>query len=215
MSKFKAFIFDLDGVITDTAEFHYLAWKQLTEEEGMSFNREVNEDLKGVSRIESLKRILQHNERSVSDEKLHSWAERKNNYYVDFIKKITPEYMLPKMLSILKNLKGNGFKTALGSASKNARAVLNGLKITDYFDIIGDGNSVKNSKPAPDLFLFCAEQLNVTPAECLVVEDAEAGIEAAKSAAMTAVGIGDANKLNEADYVFASTSDINLSLIIG
>ncbi|QSH42131.1 beta-phosphoglucomutase [Lentisphaerota bacterium ZTH] len=214
MSKVKAFIFDLDGVITDTAEFHYLAWKKLAQEEGMEFDREINETLKGVSRTESLKRILAHNGRTVSENVLEAWARRKNGYYLEFIETITPAHLLPRVVNILELLKQKGIKTALGSASKNARAVLSGLEITDYFDVIGDGNSVERSKPAPDLFLFCAEKLNVNPECCVVVEDAEAGVEAAKKAAMTVVGIGDPEKLSEADYVYGAPAEINLDLIL-
>ena len=214
MNKINTFIFDLDGVITDTAEFHYLAWKHLADAENLKFDKGMNEDLKGVSRIDSLKVILERNDRIISDERMQELAESKNNYYVELIKTISPKDILPGITEILNILKGKRIKIALGSASKNATTVLDGLQITEYFDFIGDGNSVKNSKPAPDLFLHVAEKLNVSPENCIVVEDAEAGVEAGKSAGMTVVGIGTKEKMQQADFIYSSPLNINLSDIV-
>jgi beta-phosphoglucomutase len=214
MSKINTFIFDLDGVITDTAEYHYLAWKQLADEESLEFDKELNEDLKGVSRTDSLQIILKHNNKKITEEELDDWAERKNSYYVELIKTVRPKDILPGIPEILSVLKERKINIGLGSASKNAVTVLNGLNILDYFDFIGDGNSVKNSKPAPDLFLHVAEILNVTPNNCVVVEDAEAGIEAAKKAGMTAVGIGTKEKMHQADFIYNSPADISIENLL-
>ena len=210
MSKINTFIFDLDGVITDTAEFHYLAWKRLADEEGLKFDKNINEDLKGISRMDSLNIILNRNNKTISEEKLQKWATRKNDYYVEYIKKITPDNLLPGIASLLKALKQKNINIALGSASKNARMVLNRLQIFDYFNLIGDGNSVKHSKPAPDLFLYCAKELGVAPKKCIVIEDAEAGIEAAKSAGMKAIGIGSKQQLHKADFIYPSPANIDI-----
>ena len=214
MSKISTFIFDLDGVITDTAEYHYLAWKQLADREDLKFDKVLNEDLKGVSRIDSLKIILKYNNRKISEEEMFEWAQLKNNYYVELIKTVEPKDILPGISEILNILKEKKINIALGSASKNAKTVLNGLNILNYFDYIGDGNSVKNSKPSPDLFLHVAEKLNVSPENCVVIEDAEAGIEAAKKAGMKAVGIGTKNKMHRADFIFNSPADINMDNLL-
>ncbi len=214
MSNITTFIFDLDGVITDTAEYHYLAWEKLSDEENMHFDKEMNELLKGVSRTDSLKIILDHNDVIISDETLEEWATRKNEYYVELIKTVTPKDLFPGIKELFNELKNRSIYIALGSASKNAATVLNGLGITEYFDMIGDGHSVKRSKPAPDLFLHVAESLGVKPETCFVVEDAEAGVEAAKTAGMYAVGIGDPTALNKADIVYTAPKNIVLKDII-
>ncbi|HJO95785.1 MAG TPA: beta-phosphoglucomutase [Victivallales bacterium] len=214
MRKINTVIFDLDGVITDTAEFHFLAWKRVSQEENLYFDKSINENLKGVSRIDSLKIILNKNNREITAEKLKKLSERKNIYYLELINTVTPENLLPGICRILKFFKNKNINIALGSASKNARLVLNKLKIFDYFDLIGDGNCVINSKPAPDIFLYCAKQLGVFPENCIVIEDAEAGIEAAKQAGMKTVGIGSREKLNKADYIYFSPADIDLNIII-
>ena len=214
MSEINTVIFDLDGVITDSAAYHYLAWKRLADEENLAFNEEVNEALKGVSRTDSMKFILAHNKKSCSDEELTDMAERKNAYYVEYIYKLTPNDLLPGIASLLKELKEKEIKIALGSASKNAKTVLNALEIMDYFDVIGDGYSVEKSKPAPDLFLHVAKQLGVDPCTCLVIEDAEAGIAAACSAGMKSIGIGPIGTLSKANIVVESPADIQLNTLI-
>src|SRR6185436_11931644 len=160
----KAFIFDLDGVITDTAEYHYRGWKRLADEEGLSFTREDNEHLRGVPRRESLMLILKG--RVYPEEKIQEMMERKNNYYLAFIKEITPQDLLPGAKELLEEIRAAGLKNALGSASKNAAEVIERLGIRDLFDAISDGFSVERQKPAPDLFLYAAAQLGLAPSEC-------------------------------------------------
>ena len=187
----RALIFDLDGVITDTAELHYRAWKQLADEEGIPFTREDNEQLRGVSRRESLNRILRG--RPIDEPTAQAWMARKNAYYLEFLKGITPADILPGVVDFLTSARSRGLKLALGSASRNAREVLERLDILSLFDVIGDGHSVVNSKPAPDLFLWAAGGLGVNPAHAVVFEDAEAGIDAALAGGFWTVGIGSAN----------------------
>jgi kojibiose phosphorylase len=197
-------IFDLDGVLTDTAEFHYRAWQRLADEEGLPFNREANEALRGVSRRESLMLIVGN--RQYPESQLQQMMERKNRYYVESIENITPDDLLPGALNLLEELRQAGIKTALGSASKNAHPVIEKLGIADKIDAIADGYSVQNPKPAPDLFLFAAGQLGLEPTHCVVVEDAAAGIEAAKAAGMWAVGLGPLSRVGAADVVLPNLS---------
>jgi beta-phosphoglucomutase len=187
----RALIFDLDGVITDTAELHYRAWKQLADEEGIPFTREDNEQLRGVSRRESLNRILRG--RPIDEPTAQAWMARKNAYYLEFLKGITPADILPGVVDFLTSARSRGLKLALGSASRNAREVLERLDILSLFDVIGDGHSVVNSKPAPDLFLWAAGGLGVNPTHAVVFEDAEAGIDAALAGGFWTAGIGSAN----------------------
>ncbi len=184
----KAFIFDLDGVITDTAEFHFLAWKQLADEEGITFTREDNEQLRGVSRRESLRRMLKG--KVVSEDTAQAWMERKNTYYRTLLEKITPEDRLHGVTEFLTDAKRAGMKLGIGSASKNAKDVLTRLELLSFFDAIGDGYSVVNSKPAPDLFVWVAGRLDIPPQEGVVFEDAEAGVTAALQGGFYTVGIG-------------------------
>ena len=205
----KAFIFDLDGVITDTAEYHYRGWKRLADEEGLPFTREDNEHLRGVSRRESLMLILK--DRVYSEEKIREMMERKNGYYLEFIKEISPHDLLPGAKELLEELRAAGLRNALGSASKNAGEVLDRLGIHSLFDAVSDGHSVKNQKPAPDLFLHAAEQLGLTPAECVVVEDAAAGIEAARAGGFKSIGLGPIERVGQADAVFPNLAGIRLN----
>lgn len=186
-----AFIFDLDGVITDTAEFHYRSWKRLSEEEGIPFTRQDNEALRGVSRRESLNRMLKG--RPIDEATAQDWMTRKNGYYVAYLEEITPANVLPGVLNLLTEARAAGIKTAIGSASRNARPVLEKLQILDLFDAIGDGNSVVNTKPAADLFIWTAGRMNVSPPQAVVFEDAEAGIAAALAGGFWTVGIGTAD----------------------
>jgi beta-phosphoglucomutase len=190
-TQIKAFIFDLDGVITDTAEFHYLAWKKLADDEGLSFTREDNDQLRGVSRRESLNRLLKG--KVIAEEVAQAWMERKNNYYREYLKTITPEHCLPGVNAFLAQAQAAGLKIAIGSASKNAHEVLERLGILQQFEAIGDGYVVKNTKPAPDLFVWAAGRLGVYTEHAVVFEDAEAGIEAALQGGFWTVGIGTAN----------------------
>ncbi|HEY9807740.1 MAG TPA: beta-phosphoglucomutase [Halomicronema sp.] len=199
-------IFDLDGVITDTAKYHYLAWKRLADEENIPFDEETNEHLRGVSRRDSLLYIL--GDRQVSDEQFQDMMERKNNYYVEFIKDISPADLLPGVGELIDELRSHGVKVALGSASKNARDVIKALEIADKFDAVADGYSVVHSKPAPDLFLYAAEMLGLSAKECAVVEDAAAGIEAALAAGMWAVGLGPAERVKQAHVILPSLEGV-------
>ncbi len=210
--KIEAFIFDLDGVLTDTAEYHYLAWKRLCEEEGLYFHRQINEKLRGVSRRKSLEIIL--GERKVHEKTMEEMMARKNRYYQQSIKKISKEDLLPGAEDILRQLKNKHIKLALGSSSKNARPVIARLEIEDYFDVVADGNSVERSKPAPDLFLYAAEKLGVSPSCCAVVEDAEAGIEAALTAGMLAVGIGPPDRVGKSHIYYPRISDLRIDDIL-
>jgi kojibiose phosphorylase len=192
-------IFDLDGVLTDTSEHHYLGWKRLADEEGLPFDRQTNEALRGVSRRESLNRLLRGE--PVPEEKMQALMERKNRYYQESIAALTPQNLLPGARELLEDLGDLGVKIAIGSASQNARAVIERLGIAGLVDAISDGNSVARQKPAPDLFLHAAEQLGVPPEQCVVFEDAEAGILAALAAGMWAVGIGPLERVGAAYLV--------------
>jgi beta-phosphoglucomutase len=205
----RAFIFDLDGVITDTAEYHYRGWKRLADEEGIPFTREDNEHLRGVPRRESLMLIIKG--REYPEEKILEMMERKNNYYLAFIKEITPRDLLPGAKDLLEEIRAAGMKNALGSASKNAPDVIRRLGIRDLFDAVSDGHSVERQKPAPDLFLHAANQLGLSPAECVVVEDAAAGIEAAIAGGFRSVGLGPHERVGKADVVFPSLEGVRLS----
>ena len=210
--KIKGFIFDLDGVITDTAEYHYKSWKKLAEEEDLFFNREINEQLRGVSRMDSLDIILDG--KKIPAEQKKEWTDRKNAYYQGYLEEITKADILDDMEAKLKKLKDDGFKLAVGSSSRNARKVLKHLQITDIFDIIADGNSVENAKPAPDLFLHAAKNLGLDPEECVVLEDAESGVEAALAANMKAVGVGPEGRVGKAHLVYGTVGDIDFNEIL-
>ncbi len=206
----KGFIFDLDGVITDTAELHYLAWKKLAEEMNWQFDRAVNERLRGVSRMDSLNIIKDHNNATVAEDRLLELATMKNDIYVASLDTLTPNDYLPGAKELLTHLRQEGFRVALGSASKNATKVLEQLEAIGYFDIIGDGNSVSKSKPEPDIFLYGAEKLELKAEECIVYEDAEAGIDAAKAGGFYAVGIGPDDRVGHADVRFDSMAEATL-----
>ena len=204
----RAFIFDLDGVITDTAEYHYRGWKRLADEQGLPFTREDNEHLRGVARRESLMLILKG--RVYPEEKIQEMMVRKNSYYLDFIKEISPHDLLPGAEELLEEMRVAGLKIALGSASKNAGEVIERLGIRDLFDAISDGYSVERQKPAPDLFLHAAEQLGLSPAECVVVEDATAGIEAARAGGFRSIGLGPVDRVGIADAIFPDLSGVRM-----
>ncbi|NMF66801.1 beta-phosphoglucomutase [Brasilonema octagenarum UFV-E1] len=203
----RGVIFDLDGVLTDTAEYHYLGWQKLADEEGLPFNREANEDLRGVSRRESLLKIV--GKKQYSEKQLQEMMDRKNRYYVDFIQTMTPGDLLPGTIALLDELKQAGIKIALGSASKNAQTVLEKLGIADRFDVVADGYSVQQPKPAPDLFLFAAQHLGLKPEQCVVVEDAAAGIEAALAAGMYAIGLGPSERVGSAHVVLPNLAGVH------
>lgn len=207
----RGFIFDLDGVLTDTAIFHYQAWKRLADEMGADFNWEINHQLRGVSRRASMEIIFK--DRALSEKQITEGMARKNGYYLSLIQTMTPDDVLPGSISLLTELKEKGIKIGLGSASKNARTVLDAIGLTGMVDVIGDGFSVEHGKPEPDLFLFVANEMNVEPKECVVFEDAAAGIEAANRAEMYAVGIGEADRLPGADVVYPNLEGLTLEKI--
>jgi len=212
MKKELAFIFDLDGVIVDTAIYHYKAWQSIAKELGFDFTLEQNESLKGVSRMESLDRLLDFGAVSgLSNIEKIDLANRKNKLYREYILKLTPEAILPGVDSFLKKLVDQKFKIALGSASKNALTILSQIGYQDLFDSVIDGNKVSNSKPDPEVFLKAAEEVGVKPENSIVFEDAVAGITAAKSAKMRAIGVGDRKTLKEADLVIKSFENIEVS----
>lgn len=196
----KGIIFDLDGVIVKTDELHYRAWKRLADAEGIFFDREINNHLRGVSRMASLEIILERSPRTYSAEEKNRLASIKNQYYVELLKTLTPDDIMPGVTKTLEELKRRKILTAIGSSSKNARAILEQIKLANVFDAVADGNDIINSKPAPDVFLKAADMLGLRPAECAVVEDAEAGIAAAKSAGMLAIAIFDAKRSRLADH---------------
>jgi beta-phosphoglucomutase len=205
----RAFTFDLDGVLTDTAEYHYRAWKRLADEEDLPFTREDNEHLRGVSRRDSLMLILKG--RPYPEDQLQEMMERKNRYYLEFIKEVSPHDLLPGAKELLEELRAAGYMTALGSASKNAGEVLDRLGIRSLLDAVSDGYSVERQKPAPDLFLHAAAQLALRPAECVVVEDAAAGIEAAKAGGFRTVGLGPRERVGDAEAIFPSLAGVHLA----
>ncbi|MBC2187682.1 beta-phosphoglucomutase [Listeria booriae] len=212
MEKLEGIIFDLDGVITDTAEFHYLAWKKLADKFGIEIDRDFNETLKGVSRTDSLEGILAYGGRSAdfdAKEKAEM-AEWKNDVYKEMIEAIQPSDILPGIESFLKELKEAGIRTAIASASKNAEMILRSLGIRDQFDYVVDAAKITKSKPDPEVFLKALELLGLSADVCIGVEDAASGVDAIKDAKMRAVGIGSVDILGRADLVLASTADLQL-----
>jgi beta-phosphoglucomutase len=204
----RGFIFDLDGVLTDTAEYHYQAWQRLADEEGLPFDRQANEALRGVSRRESLMHIIGIRQYSAAD--LQKMMERKNRYYVESIGTITPKDLLQGAVELLTELRQAGIKIAIGSASKNARTVIEKLGIGNLVDAIADGDSVDAPKPAPDLFLFAAKQIGLEPAQCVVIEDATVGVQAAIAGGMRSIGIGPITRVGAADIVLPNLIGVNL-----
>ena len=198
----KAFIFDLDGVIVDTAKYHYLAWKKIASELGIEFTHEHNELLKGVSRVRSLDIILGIGEVDASQAQKDQWLIQKNEDYLSYLVDMDQSEILPGVMSVLEFLKANHQPIALGSASKNARPILEKTGILSYFDAIVDGNDVSNAKPDPEVFLQAAQKLGISNEKSIVFEDSVAGIQAANIASMTSIGIGEANILNEAKFNF-------------
>ena len=208
----RGFIFDLDGVLTDTAEYHYRAWKRLADEEGIPFTREDNEYLRGIPRRESLLLILK--EKSYPEEKIQEMMQRKNNYYLQFIRDVKPADLLPGARELLDEIHQAGLKSALGSASKNAPDVIRRLGIADLLDAVSHGGSVERQKPAPDLFLHAASQLGLQPQECVVVEDAAAGIEAGRAGGFRTLGLGPRERVGNAEQVMDSLKDARLGRIL-
>ncbi|TQK03144.1 beta-phosphoglucomutase [Herbaspirillum sp. SJZ107] len=210
-TRFKAVIFDLDGVITDTAHYHYLAWKRTADSIGAPFDEAFNEQLKGVDRMGSLRLILARAPRSFSEEEQLALADAKNRHYQELIATMTPRDLLPGALEALEAVRAAGLRIGLASVSKNAFTVLDRLGIRDRFDDVVDAATIRNSKPHPEIFLTAAEHLGVAPADCLGVEDAAAGVAAIKDAGMVAVGVGSPDVLHRADRVIRSMEEFDLS----
>ena len=204
----KAVIFDLDGVIVDTAKYHYLAWKELANSLGFDFSEEQNEMLKGVSRVRSLEILLDLGKVDLTQEEKDKYLIEKNVQYLQYIEKMDASEILPGISNLLSHLKKEEIRFALGSASKNARLILENLNLIHLFDAIVDGNDVSTAKPDPEVFLIAAEKLTTLPEDCIVIEDAQAGILAANAAGMISVGIGDQMVLQEADFNLKSTDEL-------
>ncbi|WP_395052047.1 beta-phosphoglucomutase [Flavobacterium sp.] len=209
----KAFIFDLDGVLVDTAKYHFLAWQKLAQELGIEFTPEHNEDLKGVSRVRSLDIILELGNVTASQEDKNKWLIQKNEDYLSYLVDMDASELLPGVLPVLHYLKDKNQLIALGSASKNARPILEKTGIISMFDAIVDGNDVANAKPDPEVFLQAAKLLNATCENSIVFEDSVAGVQAANTANMISVGIGDDKILHEAKYNFQDFTYIDVSFI--
>lgn len=209
----KAFIFDLDGVIVDTAKYHYLAWKNLANELGFDFTEEQNEQLKGVSRVRSLEILLNIGKVELSEEKKEELLLEKNNEYLEYVNKMNTEEILPGIVELLDFLEYQKIKFALGSASKNAPLILKKVGLYHKFSAIVDGNDVSKAKPDPEVFLIAAKKLYTDPQDCIVIEDALAGIQAANIAGMTSVAIGDKKLLHEANYNLADTEELNVDFV--
>ncbi|MDI1257525.1 MAG: beta-phosphoglucomutase [Flavobacterium sp.] len=209
----KAFIFDLDGVIVDTARYHYLAWQKIAAELGIEFTPEHNEELKGVSRVRSLDIILKLGKIDASQEDKNRWLVQKNEDYLSYLVNMDESEILPGVLPVLKYLKEKKQLIALGSASKNARPILEKANIISYFDAIVDGNDVTNAKPDPEVFVRAAKLLNAENENAIVFEDSVAGVQAANIAHMTSIGIGENEILHEAKYIFKDFTHIDQSFI--
>lgn len=205
----KGIIFDLDGVIVFTDHYHYLAWKEMADGIDTYFDETINNRLRGVSRMASLDIILERYEgKPLSDEEKAKLAEKKNALYVEYLKQMTPNDVTKEVTDTLKELRSRGYKLAIGSSSKNAKFILERVGITSYFDAISDGTNITRSKPDPEVFVKASEFLGLQTSECAVVEDAYAGIDAAKDGGMIGVAIGDAVKYNRADYKLKTFSDL-------
>jgi beta-phosphoglucomutase len=201
MATMKACIFDMDGVIVDSAKYHFLAWQRLAAELSIDFNHHDNEALKGLSRVDSLERILIKGGLQLDNNTKEVLMDKKNKWYLEFISDMRPEEVLPGVKEFLEMLKEEGVKIGLGSSSKNAQMILDKTNLSPYFDVVVDGNQVTFSKPDPEVFINGARQLNVMPAEVVVFEDAEAGVDAALSGGFHVIGVGDANVLSKAEGV--------------
>lgn len=209
----KAFIFDLDGVIVDTAKYHFLAWQKIAAELGIEFTPEHNEELKGVSRVRSLDLILELGKMTASQSDKDKWLVQKNEDYLSYLVNMDQSEILPGVLPVLQFLKEHNQPIALGSASKNARPILEKTQTISYFDAIVDGNDVTNAKPDPEVFIRAAKALNIPNEQAIVFEDSVAGVQAANIAKMTSIGIGEASILHEAQFIFPDFIHIDSSFI--
>jgi beta-phosphoglucomutase len=207
------FIFDLDGVIVDTAKYHFKAWQSLAKNLQYNFTEQDNEQFKGISRVRSLELLLEMAQYKATEKEKEQWLIDKNTHYLSLISNMNNSEILPGITEILKALKAQQIPVALGSASKNAQPILEKVGLLSYFDVLVDGNEVTMAKPNPEVFLTAAKGLGVAPEDCVVFEDAQAGVAAAKAAKMTCVGIGDPAILFNADHCFASTAEITPSFV--
>lgn len=205
----KAIIFDLDGVIVDTAHYHFLAWKRLGKELGVELTEAENEKLKGVSRMQSLQIILDLGKIQLAKERKEAFANRKNEWFVEYVEAMKPDEIFPGVKQLITAIRKKGIKVALASSSKNAPRVVELLGISDLFDVIVDGSMIIDTKPDPEIFLLSAQKLGIQPKDCVVFEDAEAGVEAAIRAGMKCVGVGSDN-LRKANKVVAKTADFKI-----
>ena len=204
----KTIIFDLDGVLVYTDKFHYLAWKKMADRIGVPFDETINNRLRGVSRMDSLEIILERSTRKYTQEEKEDLAEEKNGYYKEFLKKMSPADVRPEIRGMLKELHKRGYQLAIGSSSKNTKFILAQTQLTDDFDAISDGTNITKSKPDPEVFLKAAEYTQTTPGNCLVVEDAIAGIDAAKAGGMLAAGVDEAKTYEKTDYPMDKVEDL-------
>ncbi|PKP27131.1 MAG: beta-phosphoglucomutase [Bacteroidetes bacterium HGW-Bacteroidetes-2] len=211
--KKTCFIFDLDGVLVDTAKFHFIAWQNLAMTLDIDFTETKNEQLKGVSRIQSLEKILAWGNKCISADTFKQLLTKKNEHYLRYVKGMTTKDILPGVMPVLNFLKEKECPMALGSSSKNAQTILNKIELTNYFKVIVDGNSVTKAKPNPEVFIKAAQLLNCLNSQCVVFEDSIAGIQAANTANMQSIGIGSAEILNEAHFVFPSFEEIKIPFI--
>jgi beta-phosphoglucomutase len=214
MMHIAACIFDLDGVIVDTARYHFLAWKRLTDQLGIHFTEEDNERLKGVSRMSSLEIILGIGNRKVNERQKQEYATLKNSWYIDYISKMTPDDVLPGCLTFIEELRNANVRVAIGSASKNTPMILERVGIQDLFDAVADGNIVREAKPNPEVFIKAAEMVGIKPGKCVVFEDAVAGVQAALNAGMMCIGVGSPKILRKAHFVVSGLNEMNLAKLI-
>lgn len=209
-NKIKALIFDLDGVLVTTEHNHFVAWKNTAEVLGISFNEEDNEQLKGISRVDSLKKILNMGSKIISEDYFNELLTKKNEFYLNSIQNLNQTNLLPGVLDLLKKAKDFGLKCAVGSSSKNARFILSKLEIDTYFTAIIDGNDVVFPKPHPEVFLKGAEQMGIDPSQCIVFEDAQSGIQAAKDGGFVAIGVGNPSLKAHVDYYLPNLIEFSL-----
>lgn len=210
----RGVIFDLDGVIVTTDDCHYRAWKRMADEEGIPFDRHINERLRGVSRMASLEILLERANKPYTAAQKETMAARKNAYYVELIDSLTPADVLPGAMEVLHALRARGVRIAIGSSSRNTPLILRRIGLENAFDAVADGNQITHSKPDPEVFLLAARLMGLPPADCLVVEDADAGVEAALAGGMKALGVGSAAANPRATYRAASLAEVNLDTVL-
>jgi beta-phosphoglucomutase len=214
MKEIKACVFDLDGVVVDTAKYHYLAWKRLARELGFYFQEKENERLKGISRLDSLNILLEIGKISLSDQEKEKMADTKNQWYLEYIAMMKPDEILPGVKEFIEELRNKDIKIGLGSASKNAQLILNQIEMITLFQTIVDGTRVSKAKPDPEIFLLAAKDLKVDPSNCIVFEDAEAGVESALGGGFRCVGIGDPAILHKANVVVPNFKGMTYSKLV-